>query len=281
MEPSNIAHSVEYIQPVLGWLQILTLSLVQGLTEFLPVSSSAHLILVPNLLGWPDQGLAFDVAVHIGTLTAVVAYFRQDIWLMMRDWTSSIVTRQPTSNSRLAWWIIFATIPAVAFGLFLNNGLEDALRNPLIIAATTIGFGALLWWSDVKGKQIRDEYSLSFRDIMIIGFAQAIALIPGTSRSGITITAALMIGLTREAAARFSFLLSIPIILGAGLLKTKDLIESSHPIQWDAMIGGIVLSAVSAYIIISVFLKWISNIGMAPFAWYRFALGALLIYLFI
>lgn len=272
---------METLQPTLDWLQITVLALIQGLTEFLPVSSSGHLILVPQLFDWPDQGLAFDVAVHIGTLTAVVLYFRNDIWLMMRDWSCSLVTRQPTSNSRLAWWIIFATIPAVAFGLFINNGLEESLRNPLIIAATTIGFGVLLWWSDVKGGQVRDEYSLSFKDIMIIGFAQAIALIPGTSRSGITITAALMIGLTREAAARFSFLLSIPIILGAGLLKLKDLIESSNPVQWDAMIGGTLISAVSAYIIISLFLKWISSIGMAPFAWYRFALGALLIYMFI
>ena len=265
----------------LDWLQITVLALIQGLTEFLPISSSAHLILVPSLFGWPDQGLAFDVAVHIGTLAAVVTYFRKDIWLMARDWTSSLVTRQPTSNSRLAWWVIFATIPAVLFGLFLNSGLEEAMRNPLLIAATTIGFGALLWWSDVKGKQIRDEYSLSFKDILIIGIAQAIALIPGTSRSGITITAALMLGLTREAAARFSFLLSIPIILGAGLLKITDLMESTDPIPWRDLIAGTVISAVAAYIVIAVFLKWINKIGMAPFAWYRFALGALLIYLFI
>lgn len=269
------------MEPMLDWLQITLLALIQGLTEFLPISSSGHLILMPNLFGWPDQGLAFDVAVHIGTLSAVMLYFRRDIWLMARDWSTSLITRQPTSNSRLAWWVIFATIPAVLFGLFLNNGLEEALRNPLIIAATTIGFGVLLWWSDIKGQQIRDEYSLGFKDIMIIGVAQALALIPGTSRSGITITAALMLGLTREAAARFSFLLSIPIILGAGLLKTKDLIESTQPVQWEAMIGGTLISAVSAYIVISVFLKWINRIGMAPFAWYRFALGALLIYLFI
>ncbi len=269
------------MEPTLDWIQIALLALIQGLTEFLPISSSGHLILMPQLFGWQDQGLAFDVAVHVGTLAAVVIYFRNDIWLMTRDWSNSIVTRQPTSNSRLAWWVIFATIPAVAFGLFLNNDLEDTLRNPLIIAATTIGFGVLLWWSDIKGQKVRDEYSLSFKDIMIIGFAQAIALIPGTSRSGITITAALMIGLTPQAAARFSFLLSIPIILGAGLLKLKDLIESTNPVQWDALIGGAVLSFISAYIVIALFLKWINKIGMAPFALYRFALGALLIYIFI
>ena len=269
------------MEPVLDWLQITVLALIQGLTEFLPISSSGHLALTPQLFGWTDQGLAFDVAVHVGTLAAVLLYFKNDVWLMSRDWSYSLVTRQPTSNSRLAWWVIFATIPAVAFGLIINNGIEETLRNPLIIAATTIGFGALLWYSDIKGKKIRDEYSLSFKDIVIIGFAQAIALIPGTSRSGITITAALLIGLTPQAAARFSFLLSIPVILGAGLLKLKDLIESTHPVQWDAMIGGAVISFVSAYIVIALFLKWINQIGMAPFALYRFALGALLIYLFI
>lgn len=272
---------MEQVGQSLDWIQIVFLALIQGITEFLPISSSGHLILIPKLFGWEDQGLAFDVAVHIGTLSAVIYYFRKDVWLMARDWTTSLVTRQPTSNSRLAWWVIFATIPAVAFGLFLNDGLEEALRDPLIIAATTIGFGVLLWWSDVKGKQIRDEHSLSFKDIMIIGIAQAIALIPGTSRSGITITAALMIGLTREAAARFSFLLSIPIILGAGSLKLKDLLESTAPVDWNALIWGAILSAVSAYIVIALFLKWIQKIGMVPFVWYRFALGALLLYMFL
>lgn len=269
------------MEPILDWLQITTLALIQGLTEFLPISSSGHLALTPQLLGWPDQGLAFDVAVHIGTLTAVILYFRNDIWLMSRDWTTSLFNRQPTSNSRLAWWVIFATLPAIAFGTVINNGIEESLRNPLIIAATTIGFGVLLWWSDIKGEKVRDEYSLSFKDIMIIGFAQALSLIPGTSRSGITITAALMIGLTPQAAARFSFLLSIPIILSAGLLKLKDLLESTNPVQWEAMIGGALISFISAYIVIALFLKWINQIGMAPFALYRFALGALLIYLFI
>ncbi len=269
------------MQDPLDWIQITVLALIQGLTEFLPVSSSGHLILVPQLLDWQDQGLAFDVAVHIGTLSAVMLYFKKDIWLMSKDWSVSLITRQPTSNSRLAWWVIIATLPAVAFGLIIHGELEETLRNPLIIAATTIGFGVLLWWSDVKGKQIRDEFSLSFKDIMIIGFAQALALIPGTSRSGITITAALMTGLTRQAAAKFSFLLSIPIILGAGILKLKDLLEDSGQVDWQAIIGGAFISGISAYIIIAIFLKWIQKIGMAPFAWYRFALGALLIYMFI
>ncbi|MFA6698942.1 MAG: undecaprenyl-diphosphate phosphatase [Thiomicrospira sp.] len=269
------------MQPTLDWIQVIWLALIQGVTEFLPISSSGHLILLPQLLGWPDQGLAFDVAVHVGTLLAVILYFRQDLWRMTRDWSSSLITRRVTSNSRLAWVIIFATLPAIFFGFLINNGIEQSLRDPLIIAATTLIFGALLWWSDVKGKQIRDEHTLSYKDIAIIGFAQALALIPGTSRSGITITAALLIGLTRQAAARLSFLLAIPLILGAGILKFIDLIESDLPIHWQFLAGGTLIAFASAYLVIALFLKWINRIGMAPFAWYRFALGLLLIYLFI
>lgn len=269
------------MEQALSWVQVFWLAVVQGLSEFLPISSSAHLILMPQLFGWPDQGLAFDVAIHIGTLLAVIIYFRRDIWLMTRDWSTSIVHRQPTSNSRLAWAVIFATIPAVIVGLIINNGFEDAIRDPILIAITTISFGALLWWSDVKGKRERDETTLSYKDISIIGLAQALSLIPGVSRSGITITAGLMIGLTREAAARFSFLLSIPIIFGAGLLKLKDLLESTYPVYWDILIGGALLSFISSYLIVTLFLKWISRIGMAPFAWYRFALGLLLLYIFL
>lgn len=265
----------------LSWLQVVWLAIIQGITEFLPVSSSGHLILMPQLFDWPDQGLAFDVAVHVGTLLAVIIYFRQDIWLMTRDWSLSIVQRQPNSNSRLAWMIIFGTLPAVFFGFLINNDLEETLRNPILIATTTIGFGALLWWSDIKGKRERDEHTLSYRDIAIIGFAQALALIPGTSRSGITITAGLLIGLTRNAAARLSFLLSIPLILGAGLLKLNDLIKSELPVHWDILIGGAIIAFISAYLVIALFLKWINKIGMAPFAWYRFALGFVLLYIFI
>jgi undecaprenyl-diphosphatase len=269
------------MEHTLDWIQVFWLALIQGITEFLPISSSGHLILMPRLFGWPDQGLAFDVAVHIGTLLAVVIYFRQDIVLMSRDWVLSIARRQPTNNSRLAWGVIFATLPAVFFGFLINNGIDETLRNPLIIATTTIVFGALLWWSDVKGNGVRDEYTLSYKDVAIIGFSQALALIPGTSRSGITMTAGLMIGLTRQASARLSFLLSIPLILGAGILKLKDLIESADPVYWDVLIGGAALSFISAYVVIALFLKWINTIGMAPFAWYRFALGIFLLYLFL
>ena len=183
-------------------LHAILLALLQGFTEFLPVSSSAHLILLPRLLGWEDQGLAFDVAVHVGTLTAVVLYFRRELKPMAQDWFQSLLTRQNTANSRLAWAVLWGTVPAGLAGLILKGYIEVNLRSELVIAAATIGFGLLLWLADSKGRGRRDEYSLRISDILIIGVAQAVALIPGTSRSGITMTAGLMLGLSRQSAAR-------------------------------------------------------------------------------
>ncbi len=262
-------------------LQILTLALVQGLTEFLPVSSSAHLILVPVVLGWPDQGLAFDVAVHLGTLSAVVYYFRRAIATMVVDWLASLRQRRTVGESRLAWAVIVATLPAVVFGFVFKDAVETTLRGPLVIATTTIVFGLLLGWADLKGVRQRSEHQLGLRDMLVIGFAQALALIPGTSRSGITITAGLLLGLKRQAAARFSFLLSIPTILGAGLLKTKDLLEQTQPVDWQAIILGTTLSALSAYACIYWFLKLLDRMGMMPFVAYRLVLGGVLLWLFL
>ena len=188
------------------FMQILLLAMLQGLTEFLPVSSSAHLILLPIIADWQDQGLAFDVAVHVGTLSAVVFYFRHTLRKITADWWQSLLRRTAVGDSRLAWAVGFGTIPVGLAGLLLGDFIETALRSPLVIAITTIGFGLLLGWADWQGKRQRDEYSLGWRDVIVIGVAQALALIPGTSRSGITITAGLMLGLTRDAAARFSFL---------------------------------------------------------------------------
>jgi len=261
-------------------IQIIVLAIVQGLTEFLPISSSAHLILVPVLSDWPDQGLAFDVAVHVGTLSAVVWYFRHDLITMTKDWTASCVQRKTIGDSRLAWAVIIGTIPVGAAGLFLHDLVDTVLRSPLVIAWATIGFGLLLWWADVQGKRQRDEHHLSWKDIIVIGLAQVLALIPGTSRSGITMTAGLMLGLTRSAAARFSFLLSIPAILMAGGYKGLKLLGDGN-VEWTAIIIGTVLSAVTAYLCIHVFLKVLERMGMLPFVIYRLALGAVLLYLFI
>ncbi|MFO7602432.1 MAG: undecaprenyl-diphosphate phosphatase [Gammaproteobacteria bacterium] len=261
-------------------IQIIVLALVQGLTEFLPISSSAHLILVPVLGDWPDQGLAFDVAVHVGTLAAVVYYFRTEVLHMSIDWAHSVATRRQVGESRLAWAVILGTIPVGLAGLLLSDMVDTQLRSPLVIAWATIGFGLLLWFADVRGKRQRDEHSLSLQDVFFIGCAQALALIPGTSRSGITMTAALLLGLTREAAARFSFLLSIPAILMAGSYKTLQLIQSGE-VQWTAIILGTLISALTAYACIHVFLKLLERIGMLPFVLYRLVLGAVLLYIFI
>lgn len=264
----------------MDFIQILILALVQGLTEFLPISSSAHLILVPVIAGWEDQGLAFDVAVHVGTLSAVVLYFRNELIKMSGDWVNSFIQRKAVGDSLLAWAVIIGTIPAGLAGILLKDFVETSLRDPLVIAAATIAFGFLLLYADKMGRRNRDEHSLGLADIIFIGCAQALALIPGTSRSGITITAALMLGLTREAAARFSFLLSIPIISAGGLLKTKDLIESQGAVDWQAIIWGTAISAIAAYLCIHFFLKLLDRIGMMPFVVYRLVLGAILLLLF-
>jgi undecaprenyl-diphosphatase len=256
--------------------QIL-LALLQGLTEFLPISSSAHLILLPKLLGWEDQGLIFDVAVHVGTLGAVVIYFRSELLRMSRDWLQSLATRRNTAESRLAWGVLIGTIPVGLCGLLFKDGIEMYLRSPQVIAIATIGFGLLLWWADVFGKRHRDEYSLRLTDILLIGVAQAVALIPGTSRSGITMTAGLILGLSRQAAARFSFLLSIPVITLAGLLAIKDLLEQDHLIDGGALLTGALISGITAYFCIHFFLKLLERVGMLPFVIYRLALGTVLL----
>lgn len=261
-------------------VQIIVLALVQGFTEFLPISSSAHLILVPVISNWQDQGLAFDVAVHVGTLSAVMWYFRNDIVRMTADWFESVMKRQLVGESKLAWAVIWGTIPVGLAGLIFHDFIDSQLRSPLVLAWATIGFGLLLWIADVTAKRQRDEHTLNWKDVLIIGLTQALALIPGTSRSGITMTAALLLGLTRTAAARFSFLLSIPVILLAGGFKGIKLLEQATPVDWLAIILGIVLSAITAYACIHYFLKLLDRIGMLPFVVYRLVLGMILLVIF-
>lgn len=274
-------------------LQIIILALVQGLTEFLPISSSAHLILVPQLLDWPDQGLAFDVATHFGTLLAVLWYFRKDLHPLFADWLKSIHLKRNTGDSLLAWGVLLGTIPAGITG-YLIDGYAEQLRNPLLIAGTTIVFGLLLWYADAnsqrklaalksKDKQAeqKNEHQMTLKMILFIGFAQALALIPGTSRSGITITAALLMGMSRKASARFSFLLSIPLILVASLLKTAELNGTSTPISWIDILWGTSLSAISAYLCIHYFIQLLDKVGMLPFIIYRLFLGFILLWIFL
>ncbi len=261
-------------------IQILILSLVQGFTEFLPISSSAHLILTPRLLGYQDQGFAFDVAVHLGSLLAVIGYFRTDIARMLRDFLLSLrASGTPTRESQMVWMIVLATLPIVVIGGIFKSLVETDLRSTLVIAVSTILFGLLLYWFDIKGRRTRDEYSLIWKDALVIGVFQALAIIPGTSRSGITMTAGLMLGLTREAASRFSFLLAIPTILMSGALVTLDLIQSDLPVSWNELLLGAVLSFASAYLCIHFFLKLIEKMGMLPFVIYRLLLGLALLVL--
>lgn len=261
-------------------LQIIVLALVQGFTEFLPISSSAHLILVPVILHWPDQGLLFDVSMHVGSLAAIIFYFRHELIVMTGAWFASVFKKQNNQDSRLAWWVIIATIPAVIAGLLFKDVIETQLRSPLVIAWATIVFGILLGVADKVDRRLRDEHTLTLKDTIIVGCFQALALIPGTSRSGITITAGLFLGLTRDAAARFSFLMSIPIIIASGIFKTKDLIEAQVPVDLSLLSLAVGLSAVSAWVCIKLFLSLINRIGMMPFVIYRLVLGTGLLYLF-
>ncbi|MCE8018668.1 undecaprenyl-diphosphate phosphatase [Halomonas sp. MCCC 1A11036] len=269
----------------MDWLQVVVLSVVQGLTEFLPISSSAHLILVPVLTEWTDQGLVFDVAMHLGSLLAVVLYFRHDLRRMSVSWVTSLrggATGQAgiDRDARLAWWVLLATIPVCAVGFAFHDVIEVSMRSPILIGSSLIGFGLLLGYADWHKREGRSEYQLTFRDAMLIGLAQVLALIPGTSRSGITITAALLLGMSREGAARFSFLLSIPVTALAAGLEIVGLVQMPRDIDWSAMTAGVVLSGVSAYLCIHYFLAFIKRIGMQPFVVYRIVLGLWLLWAF-
>ncbi|MBA4501430.1 undecaprenyl-diphosphate phosphatase [Marinobacterium marinum] len=258
------------------WIQTFFLAIIQGLTEFLPISSSAHLILPSQLMGWDDQGLAFDVGVHVGTLGAVIFYFRHELLTLAKAWKRSL-SGNMDAEGRLSWLVILATLPALAAG-FLMGGLVDLYgRSILVIAGTTLIFGVLLAWADLRRTEQRTTESLGVRDACMIGLAQALALIPGTSRSGITITAALMLGFDRQSAARFSFLLSIPVILGAGSLKGLELYQEGNSAHWLHVGVGTLIAALSAVACIHLFLKWLDRVGMKPFVIYRLLLGVLLL----
>ncbi|MGS0495749.1 undecaprenyl-diphosphate phosphatase [Pseudoalteromonas mariniglutinosa] len=258
-------------------IEIIVLALIQGLTEFLPISSSAHLILPSQILGWQDQGLAFDVAVHVGTLIAVVIYFRKEVVEILGAWFKSFGAQGATDDSKLGWWIILGTVPAAVLGLVFKDLIELYLRSAWVIAITTILFGLLLWYADVKGKQTKTIYQLNWKSALMIGMAQAMAMIPGTSRSGITMTAGLMLGMNKQSAARFSFLLAIPVISMMGLYYTIELALGDHIVDWTTLVLGAGLSFISAYACIFFFLKIIERMGMMPFVIYRLLLGAGLI----
>jgi undecaprenyl-diphosphatase len=264
----------------MDWLQVIGLAVVQGLTEFLPISSSGHLILVPVLVGWEDQGLAFDVATHVGTLAAVVIYFRRELVAMVREGAVTLRTKEVTPNSRLGFFVLLGTVPVGIAGLLFRDVVGGELRSPLVMATSLIAFGLVLGYADWTGRRRRDEYALGWRGALAIGLAQALALIPGTSRSGITMTAALLLGLTREGASRFSFLLSIPVTALAGAYETMKLLRSAETVAWGPLVAGALVAGVSAYLCIHYFLAFIKRMGMQPFVGYRIVLGAVILWTF-
>lgn len=260
-------------------LQAIILGLLQGLTEFLPISSSAHLILLPELAGWDDQGLLYDVGAHFGSLLALLLYFRKDLARMGAGWVASFSIGH-NREAELAWLVIIATVPICLAGLLLHQ--ETArLREPLVIAGATVLFGLLLWWSDRYGRRERGLHRLRVRDALVIGLFQVLAMIPGASRAGITITAGLLLGLNRQAAGRFSFLLAIPTILLASGNELLNVSLSTAQVDWPALLTVSAVSFISAYLTIHWFLKLVERTGMLPYVIYRLALGGILFLLFI
>lgn len=264
------------------YLQAIVLALVQGITEFLPISSSAHLVLVPYVFGWPDQGLGFDVATNTGTLLAVIAYFRRELADVTKAGLLSLRPgAPPTRDARLAWAVALGTIPVGIAGLLAHDWVETAGRNPSIIAATSIGFGLLLWWADRAGSRARELESLRWGDAVVVGLAQALAIIPGTSRSGITMTAGLFRGFTREDAARFSFLLYVPVGVLAGALEAWDFFREGGTLAEPGTLGptllGFALAGVSAYLAIGALLAWVRRASLTVFVVYRIVLGLVIV----
>ena len=258
-------------------LNLLVLAVVQGITEFLPISSSAHLILVPVLLGWPDQGLAIDIAVHVGTLLAVLVYFHRDVLALLAGlWAAA--RGRPDNRSRLVLHLVVATLPIVVVGLLAKDLVGTTFRNGLLIAATTIVFGVVLWLAD-RGAERHERRleTMTVGDAIVIGLAQVLAIVPGTSRSGITMTAALFLRFSRTESARFSMLLSIPTIAAAGLLATLDLVRGGDAtLQADA-VWAAVLAFLAALCAIWGLMRWLETSSFTPFVIYRLVLGALLL----
>lgn len=261
----------------LDLFQVSFLAALQGLTEFLPISSSGHLLLPTVLWGWPDQGLVFDVAVHIGSLVAVTWYFRMQLAKLTAAWFTSLRTRRQTEHSTLAWLLLMATIPAGLSGLLLNDWVEQYARSLVVIAFTSIFFGLLLYAADRLGRRQLTLEKLDWKMALLIGMSQVLALIPGTSRSGITMTAALAVNLNRHAASQFSFLLAIPIIAASGLLKGLEFIQmGASASDWLTLLYAALIAAIVSWLCIHYFLRLIERIGFAPFVAYRVVLGIIL-----
>jgi len=253
-------------------LEVVILGLAQGLGEFLPISSSAHLVLIPWLFGWTDPGLTFDVALHVGTLVAVVLYFWKDWWQLITKGFTDV----RSVKGRLFWYLVVATVPGAIGGFLLEKKAETLFRSPILIATMLILMGILLYWADRRSSKKIEINHITFGTSLFIGISQALAIIPGVSRSGITMTTGLWMGLTREGAARFSFLLSTPIIFGAAMVKLPGVISNSSVITLDFTIG-MAVSCITGIASIGFLLRYVQTKDFLPFVWYRFILGAVVI----
>jgi undecaprenyl-diphosphatase len=256
--------------------QIVVLSLIQGITEFLPISSSGHLILAPAIMGWKDQGFVVDMVTNVGSLAAVILYFWRDVWAMFKG-LGDALRRRWSDNSQLAFNIAIGTIPILVAGLLLKlSGLEDHIRSPLLVAINAIVFGILLYIADTHGLMKRGMRDLDWRAALMVGGAQALALSPGTSRSGITMTAARGLGVSRPEAARFSFLLSIPANAAASIFIIGNALESGESISGSVIVTGI-LTFFVALATIAFLMKLLRTVSFLPFVVYRVVLGVVLL----
>jgi undecaprenyl-diphosphatase len=276
----------------MSWFESLVLGLVQGLTEFLPISSSAHLRLTAAFSGWEDPGAAFTAITQIGTEAAVLIYFRKDIANIISAWSRSLVNKEMRGDhdAQMGWLVIVGSIPIGVLGVTLKDQIEGPFRDLRITATTLIVMGIVLGVADRLAardetggkhrvaKQRKTLRDLSIKDGLIYGICQAMALIPGVSRSGATISGGLLMGYTREAAARYSFLLAIPAVLASGLFELKDAAEGGH-VSWGPTVFATVIAFVVGYAVIAWFMKFITTKSFMPFVWYRIALGILIIVL--
>lgn len=279
------------------FFQLLLIAVVQGITEFLPISSSGHLILIPYLTDFPDQGPMIDVAVHVGSLLAIIVYFFKDVVVLARGGFASVGIGDAPAERRLFWWIVLGTLPAVAFGLAIKLGvfnsfvetmfgitvihddLMGSIRFTELIAFNLIFYGILLGLADWIGKDVKSFEDMTWRDGLIVGLAQALAIIPGTSRSGVTMTAARVLGYKRVEAARFSFLLSIPAVAGAGVLIVPEILEAGATLALDALIAGF-LTFLSAFATMAFLMNFLKKASMMVFVIYRISMGVALLIFF-
>ena len=270
----------DYVNEQLSWLQAIVLGISQGLTEFLPISSTAHTLIVSKLLGWPDPGAAFTAVTQVGTELAVVIYFRQDIARILKAWFSSLTKKSERANpdAKMGWYVIIGTIPIGIAGLAFKSSIETTARNLWLVAATLIVMGILLGLADRFARHTKSEADINTKNAVLFGLGQALALIPGVSRSGATITTGLAMGFKRDVAARYSFLLAIPAVFASAALTAGD-ISSDSFVNWPATIVATIVAFVVGYIVIASLMKYLQTRTFLPFVIYRIALGTLLMVL--